>query len=137
MKWLKRRKAPNLNWLEIWITLILQAAGGGWVGVDKIMKIAFLLERVYGGPDGLIRVCFSPGPWSEDVSLALKKLTSLGLIEEREGAYRLTENGKAVVDGYPMNDARFRYPYVSAKFFMDWDLHNLKEYIRVNYPGWA
>ncbi len=137
MKWLKRRKAPDLNWLEIWILLILKA-GGGWVGVDKIMAITFLLARVYGGPNGLIKVCFVPGPWSEDVDFALKRLTSLGLIEGREGgAYRLTESGKAVVEGYPMSDVRFRYPYAEIRFFIDWDVGTLKEYIRVNYPGWA
>ncbi len=137
MKWLKRKKMPDLNWLEIWITLILHAAGGGWVGIDKIMAITFLLARVYGGPNGLIKVCFVPGPWSEDVDFALKKLASLGLIEEREGAYRLTESGKAVVERYPMKDVRFKYPYSEAKFFIEWDLNTLKEYIRVNYPGWA
>ncbi len=138
MKWLKeRRKTPDLGWLEVWILLILKAAGGGWVEIDKIMAITFLLERIYGGPGGLVKVCFVPSPWSEDVVLALKRLVSLGLVEEQGNSYRLSDNGKTVIERYPLNDARFRYPYVNAKFFIDWDLHTLKEYIQVNYPSWA
>ncbi|MFZ8810685.1 MAG: hypothetical protein ACO2PN_21575 [Pyrobaculum sp.] len=135
--WLrKRRNVPDLNWFEIWILFIL-AAGGGWVGIDKIMAIAFLLERVYGGPNGLVRVCFVHGPWSEDVIVVLKRLVSLGLAEELGGAYRLSESGKAVVESYPMNDVKIRYPYANIKFFINWNMNSLKEYIRVNYPGWA
>ncbi len=133
----KKRKMIDLSWPEIWILLILRAADGMWVEVDKIMAIVFLLERVYGGPGGLAKVCFVPGPWSEDVINALKKLTSLGLVEEQGNSYRLSNDGKATIERYPLNDARFRYPYVDAKFFIDWDLNTLKEYIRVNYPGWA
>jgi hypothetical protein len=134
MAWPRRKRGPDLNWLEVWILLIL-AAGGGWVGVDKIMAIAFLLERAYGS--SLIRACFVPGPWSEDVIAALKRLTSLGLAEEMGGAYRLSEKGKMVIESYPMNDVKIRYPYVEIKFFVKWDVGSLKEYIRVNYPGWA
>jgi hypothetical protein len=138
MKWLKeRRKAPDLGWLEVWMLFILKAAGGGWVGADKIMAVAFLLERIYGGPNGLVKVCFVPGPRSEEVVNALRRLVSLGLVEEQGNAYRLTDEGKAVVESYPMDDVRFRYPYVDVQFFVEWNINSLKEYIRVNYPGWA
>jgi hypothetical protein len=136
VKWLKReKKAPDLNWLEIWILLILKA--GGWVGIDKIMAITFLLERVYGGLNGLAKVCFVPGPWSEDVVSALKRLVAQGLAEEREGTYRLSEKGKTVVESLPMSDVKVKYPYADIKFFVEWDISALKEYIQVNYPGWA
>jgi hypothetical protein len=137
MRLKERRKAPDLGWLEVWMLFILKAAGGGWVGVDKIMAVAFLLERIYGGPNGLVKVCFVPGPWSEEVVNALRRLVSLGLVEEQGNAYRLTDEGKAVVESYPMDDVRFRYPYVDVQFFVEWNINSLKEYIRVNYPGWA
>jgi hypothetical protein len=138
VKWFRRRsKMPDLSWLDVWILLILKASGGSWVGVDKIMAIAFLLERVYGGRHGLVKACFVPGPWSEDVVAVLKRLVSLGLAEERGGAYRLSEKGKAVIESRPMDDIRIKYPYAEIKFFIEWDVDSLKEYIRVNYPGWA
>ena len=137
MKWLKeRRKTISLNWLEIWILFILKAAGGRWVGVDKIMAIIFLLERVYG----LARARFVPGriPWSGDVVNALRRLVSLGLVEETLGkAYRLTENGRMAAERYSMGDPRIRYPYVDASFFIEWNMDALAEYIKVNYPEWV
>ena len=136
MKWLrKRREVPDLNWLEVWILLILKA--GGLVGIDKVMAIAFLLERVYGGPNGLVKVCFVPGPWSEDVVYTLKRLVAQGLVEERGGAYRLSENGKTVAKSLPMDDVKIKYPYAEIEFFIEWSVSTLKEYIQVNYPGWA
>ena len=137
MKWLKeRRKMLSLNWLEVWILLILKAAGGRWVGVDKIMAIIFLLEKVYG----LTKARFVRGriPWSGDIAAALKRLASLGLVEETLGkAYRLTENGRMAVERYSMSDPRIRYPYVDASFFIEWDIDALAEYIKVNYPEWV
>jgi hypothetical protein len=137
MKWLKeRKKAIDLSWLEVWILLVLKAAGGRWVGVDKIMAIIFLLERVYG----LSRACFVPGriPWSEDVANALKRFVSLRLVEElpQGGAYRLTEKGRMAVEKYSLSDVKIRYPFSCIKFFIDWDTDTLAEYIQVNYPDW-
>jgi len=137
MKWLRerRKRAMSLSLLEIWILLVLKAAGGRWVGTDKIMIIIFLLEKVYG----LTRACFMPGRiWSGDVVNALRRLTSLGLIEELHGkAYRLTENGRMTVERYSMSDPKIRYPYVDAKLFIEWDVNTLREYVWVNYPEWA
>jgi hypothetical protein len=137
MKWLKeRRKTINLNWLEVWLLLVLKAANGRWVGVDKIMAVIFLLERVYG----LARARFVPGrvPWSGDVVNALRELASLGLVEELHSrAYRLTENGRMAVERYSMGDPRIRYPFADIRFFIGWDVDALAEYIRVNYPEWV
>ena len=137
MKWLKeRRKTITLDWLEIWILLILKAANGRWVGVDKIMAIIFLLERVYG----LTKAHFVRGriPWSEDVVNTLRRLTSLGFVEETPGkAYRLTENGRTAVERYSMGDPRIRYPFADIRFFIEWDTNTLAEYIKVNYPEWV
>jgi hypothetical protein len=135
VKWL-RKKAPELNWIEIWILLILKA-GGGWIGIDKIMAITFLLERVYGGSNGLVEIRFVPGPRSEDVVDALKRLVAQGLAEGREGAYRLSEKGRTVVESLSMNDVKIKHPYAGVELFIEWDVDTLKEYIRVNYPGWA
>jgi len=136
MKWLKeRRKTITLDWLEIWILLILKAANGRWVGVDKIMAVIFLLERVYG----LAKIRFVRGriPWSGDVAAALRRLASLGLVEELHGkAYRLTENGRMAVERYSMSDPRIRYPFANIRFFIEWDADALAEYIKVNYPEW-
>jgi hypothetical protein len=143
VKWLRerRKRAVFLNLLEIWILLVLKAAGT-WVRTDKIMIIIFLLEKVYG----LAGACFVRGripwsiPWSGDVVNALRRLTSLGLVEELPqgiGAYRLTENGRTAVERYSMSDPKIRYPYADAKFFIEWDMDALAEYIRVNYPEWA
>ena len=137
MKRLKERgKTITLDWLKIWILLILKAAGGRWVGVDKIMAIIFLLERVYGLTKA--RFVRSRIPWSGNVVNALKELASLGLVEETLGeAYRLTENGRMAVERYSMGDPRIRYPYVDASFFIEWDVDALAEYIKVNYPEWV
>ena len=93
MRWLnviKRKKdrdmeteMKNLRPVELWILLILKAGGGEVCCKAKIMKILFLLERVYG----IIGVKFRPydyGPWSKEVEGALERLVELGLVEERE-----------------------------------------------------
>jgi hypothetical protein len=139
MKWPRERKkrAADLSWLEIWILLVLKAAGGRWVDLRKIMAIVFLLERLYG----LSRASFVPGrvPWSRDVGLALGRLALLGLVEESlvGGAYRLTESGRVAVERYPLSDVKVRYSFILIKFFIDWDIDALREYIQVNYPDWA
>jgi len=140
MRWLgeRRRKAVvNLDLPEVWILLILKAAKGGWVRLDKIMAIMFLLERVFG----LARARFTPGriPWSQDVKCMLERLVSLGLAEAllQGDAYRLTENGRMTVERYSMKDPRIRYPYASIRFFIEWDINALAEYILVNYPEWV
>jgi uncharacterized protein YwgA len=69
--------------VELWILLILKAAGGEVCCKTKIVKILFLLEKVYG----ITGVRFEPysyGPWSKDVEDALRRLVELGLVEERE-----------------------------------------------------
>jgi len=174
----------KLKPVELWILLILKAAGGEVCCKTKIMKILFLLERVYG----IIGVKFEPynyGPWSKDVEDALMRLVELGLveerelpkppegpertgvihvylltkkghravetrskdvedalrwrvelglIEERERVYRLTEKGRSVVEKIPLKDPRWRLPYADVKFFVGWDARGLMEYIYVNYP---
>lgn len=137
----------NLRPVELWILLILKAAGGEVCCKTKIMKILFLLERVYG----IIGVKFEPynyGPWSKDVEDALRRLAELGLVEERElqkppegpehtgviHVYRLTEKGRSVVEKIPLKDPRWRLPYADVKFFVGWDVRDLMEYIYVNYP---
>ena len=138
MRWERRRKAAmSLDLLEVWLLLILKAAGGQWVRVDKIMAIMFLLERVYG----LTRSRFAPGriPWSRDVKCALERLTSLGLAEAlpQGGAYRLTEGGRMAVERYSTSDPRIKYPYADIRFFIEWDVDALAEFILVNYPEWV
>jgi hypothetical protein len=138
MKWLRerRKKTADLGWLEIWILLVLKAAGGRWVDLKKVMAIVFLLERVYG----LSRARFVPGrvPWSRDVVDALRRLASLGLVEESlGGGYRLTESGRMAVERYPLSDVRIRYPYADIRLFIEWNVDTLAEYIQVNYPDWV
>jgi uncharacterized protein YwgA len=133
--------------VELWILLILKAAGGEVCCKTKIMKILFLLERVYG----IIGVKFEPynyGPWSKDVEDALRRLVELGLIEERElqkppegpehtgviHVYLLTEKGRSVVEKIPLKDPRWRLPYADVEFFVGWDVRDLMKYIYVNYP---
>ena len=137
----------KLKPVELWILLILKAAGGEVCCKTKIMKILFLLERVYG----IIGVKFEPynyGPWSKDVEDALRRLAELGLVEERElqkppegpehtgviHVYRLTKKGRSVVEKIPLKDPRWRLPYADVKFFVGWDVRDLMEYIYVNYP---
>jgi uncharacterized protein YwgA len=140
----------KLRPVELWILLILKAAGGEVCCKTKIMKILFLLEKVYG----IIGVKFRPydyGPWSKEVEGALERLVELGLVEERElqkppegpehtglmYVYRLTEKGRSVVEKIPLNDPRWKLPYAAVKFFVEWDLRDLMEYIYVNYPEYA
>jgi uncharacterized protein YwgA len=140
----------NLRPVELWILLILKAAGGEVCCKTKIMKILFLLERIYG----IIGVKFRPydyGPWSKEVEGALERLVELGLIEERElqkppegpehtglmYVYRLTEKGREVVEKIPLKDPRWKLPYATVRFFVGWDVRDLLEYIYVNYPEYA
>jgi hypothetical protein len=138
MRWLGERKKKtvvNLDLPEVWLLLILKASAG-WVRLDKIMAIMFLLERVYG----LTRARFVPGriPWSQDVKCMLERLASHGLVEAHwGGAYRLTESGRMAVERYSMKDPRIKYPYADIRFFIDWDIDTLAEYIMVNYPEWV
>jgi hypothetical protein len=134
MKWLGEKKKVDLNWLEVWILLTLKAAGN-WVGIEKIMAIIFLLERVYG----LSKTQFVPSriPWSNDVVDALSRLTSLGLVEASGSSYRLTEDGLKVVKRYPLSKVVYRYPFSCIQFFIDWDIDTLAEYIKANYPEWV
>jgi hypothetical protein len=117
--------------------LILKATNGRWVEADKAMAIAFLLEKVYG----LSKACFVPGriPWSRDVGAALRRLVELKLAEAspQGNAYRLTEEGRVAVERYPLNDPKLRYPFILIKFFIDWNVDALREYIHVNYPDWV
>ncbi len=154
---IKRKKERNMETeikklrpVELWILLILKAAGGEVCCKTKIMKILFLLERVYG----VIGVKFEPydyGPWSKEVEDALRRLVELGLIEEGElpkppegpehtgvmYVYRLTEKGRRAVERIPLKDPRWRLPYEDVKFFARWDVRDLVEYIYVNYPEYA
>ncbi len=52
--------------------LILKATNGRWVEAEKVMAIAFLLEKVYG----LTKACFVPGriPWSRDVEQLIQHI---------------------------------------------------------------
>jgi uncharacterized protein YwgA len=140
----------NLRPVELWILLILKAGGGEVCCKTKIMKILFLLERVYG----IIGVKFRPydyGPWSKEVEGALERLVELGLVEERElqkppegpvhtgllYVYRLTEKGRKVVEKIPLKDPKWKLPYSDVEFFVGWDVRDLMEYIYVNYPEYA
>ncbi|NAZ33494.1 MAG: hypothetical protein GU356_04310 [Pyrobaculum sp.] len=140
----------KLKPVELWILLVLKAAGGEVCCKTKIMKILFLLERVYG----IIGVKFEPynyGPWSKDVEDALRRLVELGLVEERElpkpqdgpehtglmYLYRLTEKGRRAVEKIPLKDPKWRVPYAAVRFFVGWDVRDLMEYIYVNYPEYA
>jgi uncharacterized protein YwgA len=114
-----KKEIKKLRPVELWILLILKAAGGEVCCKTKIMKILFLLERVYG----IVGVRFEPynyGPWSKDVEHALRRLVELGLVEERElqkplegpehtglmYIYRLTEKGREVVEKIPLKDPK-------------------------------
>jgi len=154
---IKREKDRNMETeikklkpVELWILLILKAAGGEVCCKTKIMKILFLLERVYG----IIGVKFEPysyGPWSKDVEDALMRLVELGLVEEGElqkppegpehtglmYLYRLTEKGRKVVEKIPLKDPKWKLPYSDVEFFVEWDVRDLMEYIYVNYPEYA
>jgi hypothetical protein len=118
-----KTEIKKLRPVELWILLILKAGGGEVCCKTKIMKILFLLERVYG----ITGVKFEPysyGPWSKDVEDALRRLVELGLIEERElpkpqegpehtglmYLYRLTEKGRSVVEKIPLKIRDGEFP---------------------------
>ena len=145
-----KKEIKKLRPVELWILLILKAAGGEVCCKTKIMKILFLLEKVYG----ITGARFEPyiyGPWSKDVEDALRRLVELGLVEERvlqkppEGPehtglmylYRLTEKGRKVVEKIPLKDPKWKLPYSDVEFFVEWDVRDLMEYIYVNYPEYA
>ena len=143
----RRGAAKGLRPAELWILLVLRAAGGEVCCKTKMMNIIFLLEAAYG----VIGVEFEPhdyGPWSGEVDGALRRLVRLGLVEElppeAAGAahvYRLAEEGRRAVEEaaeeIPFEDPRWRLPYSDAEFFARWDAGDLMEYVRVNYPEYA
>ena len=121
--WLKEgRFVPSL--LEIWLMLVLKAVNGRWVEADKIMALAFLLEKVYGPT----RACFAPDriPWrrrrraEEAVELKLAEASPQG------SAYRFTEEGRMAVERYSLNDPKLRHPF-SLIIFIDWNTDALAE----------
>ena len=130
--------------VEMWMLLLLRLAGGELCCKTKIMKLLFLVERVYG----VTGAKFKPGPWSKDVEEALK---GLGLVEEKalnkppegpehtgtEHVYRLTEAGREAVEKIPVRDMGWEYPYIRAKTFIDWDVGELTRYIHINYSEHA
>jgi DNA-binding MarR family transcriptional regulator len=135
----RRGAAEGLRPAELWILLVLKAAGGA-CGEAKIMGILFLLDVVYG----VTGAALERGPWSGEVECALRRLVGLGLVEElppeRAGAaraYRLTEKGRRAVERIPLEDPRWRLPYEDAAFFARWRAGDLVEYIRVNYPEYV
>jgi len=127
-------EAKKLKPVELWTLLVLKA---GVCRKAKMMKVLFLLERVYG----VVGVGFEPhdyGPWSKEVEGALERLTRLGLVEGRPGRaglmYRLTEKGREVVEKIPLKEPKWKLPYSDVEFFVEWNDDSLMEYIRVNYP---
>jgi predicted transcriptional regulator len=126
----------RLRPVEMWILILLRLAGGELCCKAKIMKLLFLVERVYG----VMGIMFKPGPWSKDVEKALRRLVRLGLVEEApnepERAYRLTEAGYSVVEEIPV-DMGWEYPYLRAKTFIDWGVEELTRYIQINYPEYS
>ena len=76
----------------------------------KMMKVLFLLERVYG----ITGVRFRPhdcGPWSKEVEGALERLARLGLVEEvepPEGAFCASTASlrRDVVEKIPIKDPK-------------------------------
>ncbi len=138
----RRGAAEGLRPAELWILLVLKAAGGE-VCCKKVMNIIFLLEAAYG----VIGVEFEPhdyGPWSGEVECALRRLVRLGLVEELPpgvtGAayvYRPTEEGRRAVEGIPLEDPRWRIPYEDAEFFAGRRAGDLVEHIRANCPEYA
>jgi len=109
----------------------------GWVHLNKVMAVVFLLEKTCG----LMGAGFRPNngvPWSIEVETALKRLASLGFVDElpEDRGYRLGEKGRRAV-GKILKHQRRRAPYAVAEFFIRWNMRDLAEYIRANYPEYA
>jgi len=140
----------RLKPVEMWILLLLRLAGGELCCKTKIMKLLFLVEKVYGVTGAKFKP-YKYGPWSKDVEEALKRLKKLDLVEEEalnkppegpehtgaEYVYRLTEKGRETAEKIPVRDMGWEYPYIRAKTFIDWDVRELTRYIYINYPEYA
>ena len=135
--WFVGRRNGEMKPLDLWILLVLKSADG-WIHLNKVMAVIFLLEKTYG----LTNTAFRPNsgiPWSIEVEIALKKLTSFGLVDElpEDRGYRLGEKGHRVVRKIPIKDPKWRAPYSTAEFFTRWNIRDLAEYIRANYPEYV
>jgi hypothetical protein len=113
-------------------------AADGWIHIDKVMAVAFLLEKTYG----LTGAVFRPNggiPWSIEVESALKRLASRGFVDElpEDRGYRLSEKGRRAVGKIPPRDPKWRSAYLDATLFARQNMRDLAEYIRNRYPEYA
>jgi hypothetical protein len=137
----REEKGGGLSPLDLWILLILRAADG-WIRIDKVMAVAFLVEKIYG----LTGAAFRPSggvPWSVEVEAALKRLALRGFADElpEDRGYRLSGRGRRAVrkilGKIPPRDPKPRCAYLDATVLVRQDVRGLAEYIRGRYPEYA
>jgi len=135
---IRRKRREGLGPLELWILLMLKSADG-WIHIDKVMAVMFLLEKTYGATGASFRPNGGSIPWSIEVETALKKLASLGFVDElpEDRGYRLGEKGLQAVGKLLLKDPKWRLPYTDAKLFTRLNIRNLAERIRSNYPEYS
>jgi DNA-binding MarR family transcriptional regulator len=77
-------------------------------------------------------VCFELNDWavrSPEVEEALKRLVERGLVEESEGACRLTKRGNKLAERTLPNSG-WMLPCADVVFFLTWGATQLAEYCR-------
>ena len=111
---------------DLWVVQVLRA--GGWVRGDKIVAVLCAVKLHYPLPglsfellDGTLR--------SPEVEEALRRLAAQGLVEERNGAFRLTKKGNKLAEK-ALSNSSWTLPYADVVFYLAWDVCQLTQYVR-------
>jgi predicted transcriptional regulator len=112
---------------DLWVVQVLRAAGG-WVAAEKIAAVLCAVKLHYPVPG--VRFELSSGAVrSPEVEEALRRLAEQGLVEESEGAYRLTRRGNKLAEK-ALPRSGWTLPYADVVFYLAWDVGRLAERVR-------
>jgi hypothetical protein len=117
---------------DLWVVQVLRTASG-WVVAEKIVAVLCAIKLHYPMPgpsfelhNGALR--------SPEVEEALRRLVALGLVEERNGTYRLTKKGSKLAERILPGNGR-ALPYADVAFYLSWDVGQLVQRINKSAAG--
>lgn len=96
------------------VAAIVSAAGGRLVGRTRLQKLAYFLEQAGLGSGFQFRYRHF-GPYSEDIALATRDATLMGIVEEAENSAAWGGTYSVYTTRLPtMNDARHDFAKIAA-----------------------
>jgi hypothetical protein len=117
---------------DLWVLQVLRTASG-WVPAEKLMLVLYAVKLVYPMP-GVSFTSRGLAFWSPEIEEALRRLVKEGLVEESNGAYRITKRGNRIAEkALPSNG--WALPYADVVFYLTWNIKQLAEYISNHHPG--